>query len=61
MKQLLVAVLLVLLFVIPANAQTFRGAINGTVTDPSGAAVPRSRGKGHRNCDEYRSHDSYVG
>jgi len=40
MKQLLVAVLLVLLFVMSANAQTFRGAINGTVTDPSGAAVP---------------------
>ncbi len=40
MKQLLVAVLLVLLFVSPASAQTFRGAINGTVTDPSGASVP---------------------
>src|ERR1700745_2718137 len=40
MKQLLVAVLLVLLFAMSANAQTFRGAINGTVTDPSGAAVP---------------------
>src|SRR5260370_21332413 len=40
MKQLLVVVLLVLLFVIPANAQTFRGSINGTVTDPSGASVP---------------------
>src|SRR6201982_3539198 len=40
MKQLLAAVLLVLVFVIPANAQTFRGSINGTVTDPSGASVP---------------------
>jgi Carboxypeptidase regulatory-like domain/TonB dependent receptor-like, beta-barrel len=40
MKQLLVAVLLVLFFVVPANAQTFRGSINGTVTDPSGASVP---------------------
>src|SRR6266481_3530562 len=40
MKQLLVVVLLVLFLIIPANAQTFRGAINGTVTDPSGAVVP---------------------
>jgi Carboxypeptidase regulatory-like domain len=40
MKQLLAAVSLVLLFVVPANAQTFRGSINGTVTDPSGASVP---------------------
>src|SRR5215470_12175890 len=40
MKHLLVALLLVLAFVLPANAQTFRGSINGTVTDPSGAAVP---------------------
>ena len=24
----------------PAHAQTFRGAINGTVTDPAGAAIP---------------------
>src|ERR1700756_3483941 len=40
MKQLLAAVLLVLLFVVPTHAQTFRGSINGTVTDPSGASVP---------------------
>jgi hypothetical protein len=40
MKRLLVTVLLVLFLFIPANAQTFRGAINGTVTDPSGAVVP---------------------
>jgi hypothetical protein len=40
MKQLLILVLVVLLFAIPANSQTFRGAINGTVTDPSGAVVP---------------------
>ena len=45
MKQLLVVLLLILLFVIPANAQTFRGAINGTVTDPSGAVVPGARVK----------------
>ena len=40
MKQLLVVLLLILFLLIPANAQTFRGAINGTVTDPSGASVP---------------------
>jgi hypothetical protein len=40
MKRLLVVLLLVLFLMIPANAQTFRGAINGTVTDPSGASVP---------------------
>src|SRR5712692_4190645 len=40
MKQLLVVLLLVLFLIIPTDAQTFRGAINGTVTDPSGAVVP---------------------
>src|SRR5439155_2667522 len=40
MKRLLVVLLSVLFLVVPANAQTFRGAINGTVTDPSGAVVP---------------------
>jgi Carboxypeptidase regulatory-like domain len=29
--------------VLSANAQTFRGAINGTVTDPSGAVVPNAQ------------------
>jgi hypothetical protein len=45
MKQLLIALFLVLLFVLTANAQTFRGAINGTVTDPSGAVVPAAHVK----------------
>src|SRR5215472_3203321 len=38
------AVLAVLSLVVvgAANAQTFRGAINGTVTDPSGAVVPNA-------------------
>src|SRR5579859_7077561 len=40
MKQLLVVLLLILVLVSAANAQTFRGAINGTVTDPSGAVIP---------------------
>jgi Carboxypeptidase regulatory-like domain/TonB dependent receptor-like, beta-barrel len=45
MKQLLAVLFLVLVFVLPANAQTFRGAINGAVTDPSGAVVPAARVK----------------
>ncbi len=45
MKQLLVVLLLILFLLIPANAQTFRGAINGTVTDPSGAVVPEAHVK----------------
>jgi len=45
MKQLLIVLFLVLVFVLPANAQTFRGAINGTVTDPSGAVVPAAQVK----------------
>ncbi len=49
MKQLLVVLFLVLVFVLPANAQTFRGAINGTVTDPSGAAVPGATVKATNN------------
>ena len=39
MRRLLFAVMLTLVLAMGANAQTFRGAINGTVTDPSGAVV----------------------
>jgi hypothetical protein len=39
------AMLLILLFALNAKAQTFRGAINGTVTDPSGASVPDAQVK----------------
>src|SRR6267142_181106 len=39
MKRLLFALFFTLVFSVAANSQTFRGAINGTVTDPSGAAV----------------------
>ncbi len=42
MKHLVLVLLLVVLLVVPASAQTFRGAINGTVTDPSGAVVPNA-------------------
>src|SRR5712671_4414136 len=40
MKRVLVILTLLMLFVAVVNAQTFRGAINGTILDPSGAAVP---------------------
>jgi hypothetical protein len=43
MRRLLFAVMLMLVLGIGVNAQTFRGAINGTVTDPSGAAVPQAQ------------------
>src|SRR5262245_3337845 len=42
MKRLLFALLVTLAVVVSANSQTFRGAINGTVTDQSGAAVPNA-------------------
>src|SRR5713226_8033048 len=42
MKRLVIAILVVLSFAVGVNAQTFRGAINGTVTDPSGAVVPNA-------------------
>ena len=39
MRHRLWTVMLVMLVAVAAQAQTFRGAINGTVTDPSGAVV----------------------
>jgi Carboxypeptidase regulatory-like domain len=45
MKRLFLAVLMILSLGVAANAQTFRGAINGTVTDPSGASVPNAQVK----------------
>jgi Carboxypeptidase regulatory-like domain/TonB dependent receptor len=42
MKRLVLAILVVLSLAVVANAQTFRGAINGSVTDPSGASVPNA-------------------
>src|SRR5439155_7119700 len=39
MRQLLGTTILLVVVVIAGSAQTFRGAINGTVTDPSGAVV----------------------
>ncbi len=45
MRRLILAVLFVLSVGLPARAQTFRGAINGTVTDPSGAVVPNAQVK----------------
>ena len=45
MKRWFLAVLVILCLGVVANAQTFRGSINGTVTDPSGAAVPNAQVK----------------
>ena len=42
MRRLFLAVGMILTLGVAANAQTFRGAINGTVTDPSGASVPNA-------------------
>src|SRR5439155_7648346 len=42
MKRLVLAVLVVLRLGVGMNAQTFRGSINGTVTDPSGGSVPNA-------------------
>src|SRR5216684_2312296 len=42
MKRLVLAILVVLSLAVAANTQTFRGAINGTVTDPSGSSVPNA-------------------
>ncbi len=45
MKRLVLAILIVLSLAVAANAQTYRGAINGTVMDPSGAVVPNAQVK----------------
>ena len=43
MKRVLSVLLLFVLDALSLGAQTFRGAINGTVTDPSGALVPNAQ------------------
>jgi hypothetical protein len=45
MRRLFLAVLVILTLGVAANAQTFRGAINGTVADPSGSSVPNAQVK----------------
>ena len=42
MRYQLGAFLFLLAIVTTGNAQTFRGAINGSVTDPTGGIVPRA-------------------
>jgi carboxypeptidase family protein len=49
MKRLVFAILVVLSLAVGVNAQTFRGAINGTVSDPSGASVPNAAVKATEN------------
>ncbi len=43
MKRDLIIFLLFLLHATSSHAQTFRGAVNGTVTDPAGAFVPNAQ------------------
>src|SRR5271167_4332218 len=43
MKRIVLGSILVVLFAALAGAQTFRGAISGTVTDPSGSVVPNAQ------------------
>src|SRR5215467_14247096 len=45
MRRLFLALALLLAVTVVVSAQTFRGAINGTVTDPSGAVVPNAKVK----------------
>src|SRR5947209_5656464 len=45
MRRLFLAVVMILTLGVVVNAQTFRGAINGTVTDPSGSSVPNAQVK----------------
>lgn len=45
MKRLVIAILIAFSLAVTLNAQTFRGTINGTVTDPSGGAVPNAQVK----------------
>src|SRR5438105_12695681 len=40
MRNAILALMIILSLTLVAGAQTFRGAINGTVTDPSGGFVP---------------------
>ncbi len=49
MKRLVLAILVVLSLAVGVNAQTFRGTINGTVTDPSGGVVPNATVKATEN------------
>ncbi|PYU10290.1 MAG: hypothetical protein DMG37_20840 [Acidobacteria bacterium] len=42
MKRLVIAILIAFSLAVAANAQTFRGTINGTVSDPSGGSVPNA-------------------
>src|SRR4051812_36510509 len=45
MRRLFLAVAMILSLGVATHAQTFRGAINGTVTDPSGGVVPNAQVK----------------
>jgi ABC-type branched-subunit amino acid transport system permease subunit len=45
MKRIVLGSIFVVLIAVLAGAQTFRGAINGTVTDPTGGVVANAQVK----------------
>src|SRR5271169_1892162 len=45
MKRVVLGMIFVVVFAALAGAQTFRGAINGTVTDPTGGVVANAQVK----------------
>src|SRR5438445_5200140 len=49
MRRLFLAVVMILILGVVVNAQTFRGAINGTVIDPSGSSVPGAQVRATEN------------
>jgi len=59
MKRLLFALFFTFVFSVVANSQTFRGAINGTVTDPSGAAVPTANSESYEGANWPRPYHRY--
>src|SRR5207244_13386455 len=42
MKRLVIAILIAFSLAVALDAQTFRGSINGTVSDPSGGVIPNA-------------------
>ena len=49
MKRIVLGSIFVVLIAALAGAQTFRGAINGTVTDPTGGVVAERPGESQRH------------
>ena len=51
---------LLALFSVPSLAQTFRGSINGTVTDTSGAVIPAAKFARAKNLLDRAEEKFYV-